>query len=67
MEKPVDKSIKIDPVNVTETGARLNVFQKRDPFDDFMEHIDQDAERRSPTEAEIEKMDKNMIHLGKIL
>lgn len=66
MEKPENKPVDTTQNNVLETGARLNVFQKRDPFDDFMEHIDQEAERRAPTEAEKETMDQNLIQLGKI-
>ena len=41
-------------------------FQERDPFEDFMGHIDQDAERRKPTEEEKQRMDSNLIQLGKI-
>jgi hypothetical protein len=41
-------------------------FQERDPFDDFMEHIDQDAERRSPTPEEKKQMDANLVKLGEI-
>ncbi|PLX24571.1 hypothetical protein C0580_04710 [Candidatus Parcubacteria bacterium] len=66
MEKPENQPIKANPDNAEETGARLNIFQKRDPFDDFMEHIDQEAERRAPTEIEIEAMDRNLIQLGQI-
>ncbi len=41
-------------------------FQERDPFDDFMEHIDQDAERRPPTPEEKGRMDANLVKLGKV-
>lgn len=46
-------------------GERLDL-QECDPFDDFLEHIDQNAERRPPTVKEREKMDANLDKLGKI-
>ncbi len=42
------------------------MFQERDPFDDFLEHIDQNAERREPTSEEKTRMDNNLIKLGQI-
>ncbi len=41
-------------------------YQERDPLDDFMEHIDQDVERRPPTPEEKARMDANLIKLGKV-
>lgn len=41
-------------------------FQERDPFDDFLEHIDRRGTRREPTEQEREKMDKSLVALGKL-
>lgn len=49
----------------SETRERFK-FQERDPFDDFMEHIDQNAERRAPTPEEKQRMDANLIKLGKV-
>lgn len=49
----------------SETRAKFAV-QERDPFDDFMEHIDQNDERRPPTQEEKERMDDSLIQLGKI-
>lgn len=40
--------------------------QVLDPFDDFIENMDQDDGRRPATEKEKEQMDKNLITLGKI-
>jgi len=41
-------------------------WQKLDPFDDFIENMDQDDERRNPTEEEKAQMDANLISLGKV-
>lgn len=41
-------------------------FQERDPFDDFLVHIDQDGVRREPTQKERERMDRSLIALGKL-
>jgi len=49
----------------SEIRAKFAV-QERDPFDDFMEHIDQNDERRPPTQEEKERMDDSLIQLGKI-
>src|SRR3989344_753776 len=55
------------PEQKTASEARERYqYQERDPFDDFMEHIDQNAERRSPTEKEKQRMDNNFLSLGKI-
>lgn len=41
-------------------------YQERDPFEYFMADIEQDAERRAPTPEERERIDSNLIQLGKI-
>ena len=50
----------------TEEEPKPLQFQERDPFDDFLEHIDQQGSRREPTEREREKMDKSLSALGQL-
>jgi hypothetical protein len=44
----------------------LFMFQDNDPFEDFLEHIDQNGKRRPPTPEEKKRMDTNLVKLGKI-
>ncbi|HLD20708.1 MAG TPA: hypothetical protein VJB64_01280 [Patescibacteria group bacterium] len=41
-------------------------FQERDPFDDFLAHIDQGGVRREPTPEERERMDRSLVALGNL-
>lgn len=41
-------------------------FQERDPFDDFIDQIDQNGERRPPNDYEKERMDYRLTKLGEI-
>ncbi|MFC1788229.1 nucleotidyltransferase domain-containing protein [Patescibacteria group bacterium] len=41
-------------------------FQERDPFGDFMAHIDQGGERREATQEEEKRMDQKLLELGRI-
>jgi hypothetical protein len=41
-------------------------FQEKDPFDDFLAHIDQNDERREPSPEERENMDDRLRKLGEL-
>lgn len=41
-------------------------YQRREPFPDFMEHVDENMMRRAPTPEEKAQMDANIIQLGKL-
>lgn len=66
MEKPENQPIKANPDNTAETGARLNIFQERNPFDDRTGNINPNEKRRPATEKEIKKMDNDLIQLGQL-
>ncbi len=65
-EMKIENESPISEIMATPEKGENFQFQERDPFEDFMEHIDQDAERRPPTEEEKQRMDSHLIQLGKI-
>lgn len=55
------------PEQKTASEARERfVFQENDPFEDFLEDIDQNDERRTPTPEEKARMDANLVKLGEV-
>ena len=66
MSEEIERKNPIQEAKTTPEAGESFQFQERYPFEDFMAHIDQDAERRPPTEEERQRMDSNLIQLGKI-
>ena len=68
-EEAVNKGETIAKQKIDSASSEIHEpyrYQECDPFDDFMENIDENAERRTPTEEECEQMDRNLVNLGKI-
>lgn len=60
------EDLELQTAEALEAGVAELKFQTRDPFEDFLEQIDQDAERREATPEEEAQMDASLIKLGKV-